>query len=213
MKKIKSLILILVSMFTFGTLNAQTIKVELPKIDSITKTVSNISKQVEQSDFTKLKDVVAKQINSFQTDSMMNDIKGLVPDTTLPFYKQVYGDLKAAAVSIANGLGVAIKELFEILCIQQIVKSVVNTLFLIIAILFAVWCRRIFRNAEFNDLNFHGLLFILIGCSALFFFTYSMYHITETVTGFINPKFGAIKDITEMASQIKNGNGTCINCR
>jgi len=203
----KKLILALASTLMLSTSSfAQknvTVNVPLPNVDSLKKEVSTtVSNTV--SDLTKS---LKETTNKLEVDSMLGELKGIVPDTTLPFYKQVYGDLKGAAISMANGLGIAIKELFSILCMQQIVKSIVNVLVMIICVLLALWCRRLYKSAKFDEMNGHGALFLLLGAISIAMFTFSCYYLMETITGFVNPKYGAIKDIVEMASDIKNGRG------
>lgn len=195
MKTIKSLLFILVSFLMFTNLSAQTtLTVKLPNKDSLMNQVSN---------------EVTSKLNTMSMDTLLNDIKGFVPDSTLPFYKEVYGDLKAGAMSIANGLGVAVKELFTILCIQQVVKSIVNMVVLLSMLLLAFWANKVWKNTEFTSdgPNGQGVLFCVIGVICLIMFLFTLFNLTETITGFVNPKFGAIKDITEMASDVKSGRG------
>jgi hypothetical protein len=151
---------------------------------------------------------------NLQTDSLTNAIKGLVPDSTLPFYREVYGDLKAASSAMAAGLGVAIKELFEIVVTQQLVKSITNIVFILFAILFGWWCIRLGKTAEWSSGNWKNVMCVFFGIVCTFFTIWTFACSKETVTGLVNPKYGAIEDIVDMASEIKNGgHNHCSTCR
>lgn len=151
---------------------------------------------------------------NIQTDSLTSSLKGLVPDSTLPFYREVYGDLKAASHVMAEGLGVAIKELFDIVVTQQLVKSVTNLVFVLFAILFGYWAFKVGKSTEWYKATGRNVGAVFLGVTCLFFVIWTFVCVNETVTGFMNPKYGAIKDIVEMASDIKNGNHSrCTTCK
>jgi len=151
---------------------------------------------------------------NIQGDSITSTLKGLVPDSTLPFYREVYGDLKAASSAMAEGLGVAIKELFDIVVAQQIVKSITNIVFLLFAILFGFWCYRLGKNLEWNYFSWKNFSCVCFGILFTFFTIWTFCTAKTTVTGFINPKYGAIEDIVDMASEIKNGGHShCSTCK
>ena len=185
-----------------------------PTVASVTKTATTAVTSAKNS-VTGAVDSLINKVKpnltvNIHADSMMSNLRGIVPDSVLPFYKEVYGDLKAGIATIASGLGVAAKELFEVLCVQQVVKSITNISFMIFAILFGIWAYRLGRKINWggDEISFRGVACTVMGGICLFFSIWTFVNSKETITGFVNPKYGAIKDVVEMASDIKNGDNT-----
>ena len=110
--------------------------------------------------------------------------------------KQLYTDVKAGIVGLADGLKVSAENVWNILVKQQLVESItwliVNLLFLIAIII--VW---ICWNKSKDQEEWWGIPVIL----TILQLTVLAFSINGIVTGFVNPEYGAIEDII---SFIKN---------
>ncbi len=127
---------------------------------------------------------------------------------------QVYGDLKDGAKyispkleeaikSLANGLKVGATEVWTIIVQQQYVYSWCILLILLATV--GSWIHFWYRYGIWQKSTEEGFLF---GCILTFGVALSGtfivgFHFYDMMTGFLNPKFGAMKTIAEIASQIK----------
>lgn len=132
-----------------------------------------------------------------KVDSAMNKLA----DSSKLTVSKVYNDVKAGISGLASALKVRAEHVYEVMVRQQVVESITNiTKYLIFGIIIWVCFRLVFKHLKkdpHNDLEdaeagvpfFIGIIFLIIWV-IIFIST-----INETVTGFVNPEYGAIKAI------------------
>jgi putative Mn2+ efflux pump MntP len=145
-------------------------------------------------------------INCFSQDTAKISI---LPDSTKITFGKVYSDVKAGLSGLSSALKVGAGHVYEILVRQQIVNSITNILLYILGVFIIVYFAKNFQKAykrtqdkqddwykdELEDhfslignLIISLMLFLIVGISICA-------SITDTITGFINPEYGAIKEI------------------
>jgi hypothetical protein len=129
-----------------------------------------------------------------------------VIDTSSNF-KLIYGDIKTGIAALASGLKVGAEHVYMILVKQQVVNAIVWLLIgfipLIVLLIFgkSMW-NWADKNSDESDgfTVFIAILFYLFTILPSFFL---MFNIDTVVTGFVNPEYGAIKDIIEIVQEHK----------
>jgi len=136
-------------------------------------------------------------------------------DTAKVSWNRVYKDAKDGVKAIASGLKVGVEKVWIILTKQQIVKSIINTVIYIVMIIFLViffnMSKKRYKLAIIKlqdkshsyrdsfDETAEGATCIIFGvmCGILliFFSAFFIISIDTTITGLINPEYGAIKDV------------------
>jgi len=139
----------------------------------------------------------------------LTESKCSIPYESKVTMSKVYSDVKAGLVGLADGLKTTAEHVYVVLVRQQIVYAVSYTildLFLIILTIFFS-LNFIKNNRRFSDSKddwYHddfedhfgsiGMLIISIILGILTIISLSL-TISDIMTGFINPEYGAIKDI------------------
>lgn len=119
-------------------------------------------------------------------------------DTSSNFMK-VYSDISVKLDALGSSLKVGSKKIYSTLVQQQMVKSIVN-LIVIIALfillpLMMYYFRNLSKSGEFE--NFTDVLPFILLFINIVLFIYSVVCIQETITGFVNPEYGALKEIVD----------------
>ena len=156
----------------------------------------------------------AKGLNTTYTDSksgvtaVYDDGKGAI-STVYNDMKSLAPDIKSALVSIAEGLKTTSEKVWDILVKQQLVFSL-SYLVLFISSLF-LWFQ--FKKQynllqtdldEDNNIKDKNILFtVLLALLAITDSVVSGLHMVDMITGFVNPEYGALKNIIEVASTLK----------
>lgn len=133
--------------------------------------------------------------------SAQSDTLKASKDTSNVTWTKVYGDAKNAL----NGLGAALKvgaeHVYEVMVKQQIVNSIV---YLVIFIITCILVYFFFKMLKTKDLgehfdDFDGICIgtMLLGTASLIFTVFTLVQLNEMITGFVNPEYGAIKEILE----------------
>jgi hypothetical protein len=114
---------------------------------------------------------------------------------------KIYEDVKAGVSGLAKSLKVPAEHVYTVLVRQQIVHSCVWLILLIIAGLMLLFFSKGSRNKEERWINDDGgpeaIIFLRIFqiLCGIILFVASVVNIDTIFTGFINPEYGAIKDI------------------
>lgn len=119
-------------------------------------------------------------------------------DSTKVTWSQVYQDFKGALSGAADALKTGSEHVYEVLVRQQVVSSISWVIvYIVLAIAtYTTWriVIRVVSNNEDQDLeplyivpSFMTIITIVIVCLT----------IITTVTGFVNPEYGAIKEVRE----------------
>lgn len=123
-------------------------------------------------------------------------------DSTSVTFTTVYNDLKVAVQEIGKALGVASEYVYDVLIKQQLVVGITNVVIYLFSFIISWVFISIAKKMTNNEENYEdeAIVFTLTGaltstlCSILFF----IFSITTTITAFINPEYGALKEIFEV---------------
>jgi hypothetical protein len=123
---------------------------------------------------------------------------------TSGLYRQIYTDVKSGLSGLADGLKVGVEHVYAVLVKQQVVKSITNIIvlftFVFLAFLFA---NKVYPWATENEKSSDGFSLVIYGFGIFLILIPAMIEIgtlEKTVTGFINPEYGAIMQIMEWAT-------------
>lgn len=128
------------------------------------------------------------------------------PDTVQTDFKHVvYKDVKDVIKSLADALKVGTDHVYGVLIKQQIVNSIVYILLFIIGIICVVICAKQATKVStdnYGDVDSSGIFPLIcstvLGIVGLILLFIGLINLDTTVTGFINPEYGAIVKIIEI---------------
>jgi|688.fasta_scaffold296518_2 hypothetical protein len=193
MKNFKTIFLLLLLSFT-------TISFAESKLENVTETVQTVKENSKE-----LKTVYedTKQVTSTVYDDSKDLLKVLYEDG-----KIVSSKLEAALISIAEGLKTTSLKAWDILVKQQLVWSWCYLLLTLSSIF--LWYRfgkqfirtqtDLTETKETKDSN--TIMLVLIGFLAVADSIASALHFEQMMTGFLNPEFGAIRTLFELAKSL-----------
>ncbi len=139
-------------------------------------------------------------INATTRDSIPDKVEQAISDSTQLSVKQVYNDIKAGLTGLAGALKVGSEHVYEVLCKQQYVSSIVNICILIVGIILLLislktwkWGIKHLKESDWYSIFPPTIITILsIGCIGG-----QINHFDTTITGFINPEYGAMMQIKD----------------
>lgn len=142
------------------------------------------------------------------TTTVVTDVMNSVESTmttidTSSLYKQIYGDVKVAISGMADALRVGAEHVYEVLVKQQFVNSISNIVAIIGMILLLIMFYKAilysYPKIDEDKDTFYDFIFvsstILGSITFILFIVFFSYTIPETVTGFVNPEYGAMKEL------------------
>lgn len=117
-------------------------------------------------------------------------------DSTKVTWSQVYQDFKGALSGAADALKTGSEHVYEVLVRQQVVNSItwIIVYVLMAIVTFVIW-RIVYRVVE-EDRNANELFILPVVVTCITAITF-LVTIGDTVTGFINPEYGAIQEVRE----------------
>lgn len=131
-------------------------------------------------------------------DSLSKNTKESVTyiDTSSNF-KMIYTDIKSNIQALSSALKVGAEHVYEILVKQQIVNSIVWLIFSVLCIICIIIFIKVIMLASKNNWNNDGTIgFVFVaGIGCIIFLIICLAHIDIIVMGFVNPEYGAIKEI------------------
>lgn len=202
MKKFLFLAILATTMTTTATTFTET---SLSKKDEITKAIEkNADKLLAESSKglnTTYSDVKSSTTTVYgdskeAVTTVYNDVKSIVPD------------IKTALVALAEGLKTTSEKVWDILVMQQYVWSTCYLLIFLSSLFLWYKFGKLFNKMQTdkddNDLykDSNVAMVIIIGILALSDSIVSALHMSDMLTGFINPEFGALKTIFQMVKNI-----------
>ena len=127
-------------------------------------------------------------------------------DSTQLTWEKVYTDFSDALSGIADALKTGADHVYEVLVRQQIIKSISLTITYILLAVACVIAWKIAnkfykqkteeeRKLSYYDKGDWGMLFIIPSVLTVISIIVLVLSIGMTVTGFINPEYGAIQEI------------------
>lgn len=146
----------------------------------------------------------AKVIAVSIKDSAIQSVKEMDTSST---FKAMYSDFKQGIVALASSLKVGAEHVYMVLVRQQVVYAITYLILIIIAfILILNWIKKYKSDEEWatvQDPTGLGILRLIQILVAVIMMSIGVFHIENIMTGFINPEYGAIQDITDMVKDIK----------
>jgi len=117
--------------------------------------------------------------------------------------KLIYDDAKAGIQGLAKALKAPAEHVYYILIKQQIVKSIVDLVFILVStvlifLMIKGWkfINESYKNNKIDEDNPGPVIMgVIISLAIIIFFFSSVADGYEMVTGFVNPEYGAMKDI------------------
>ena len=127
-----------------------------------------------------------------------------VIDTSSNF-KMIYNDIKDGITGLAVGLKVGSEKVWDILVLQQHVKSYVYILMYLFSFISLIFFFKFYKSKEiwlneYDSPTLLGVLRLLQVLISLIVFLIATFNIDTILTGFINPEYGAIQDIIEFTN-------------
>jgi hypothetical protein len=165
--------------------------------------IFNISYQAKATSIDSLV-TGAKQTAVAIKDSAIQSVKEIDTSST---FKAMYSDFKYGITALAASLKVGAEHVYEVLVKQQIVYSIIWTIVLIIGIVFiSIWLYRYKDDKEEwtdGDATALGVFRTMQVFLGILLFIIGIMNIDTIITGFINPEYGALKDVIDMVQKIK----------
>ncbi len=130
-----------------------------------------------------------------------DSLKSLIPDTSQITLNKVYNDVKEGLIGLGSALKVGSEHVYEVLVKQQLVNSINGLLLIILTIILSILVIKGYIKIRLkykDDYDNSDVLIwycIFLGGGALVMFGSSIYYIPDIITGFVNPEYGAMKDI------------------
>lgn len=139
-----------------------------------------------------------------------DSIKVAVSDTSQVTYNKVYNDVKAGLTGLAAGLKVTATHVYEVLVKQQVVNAIIGLISVILLsiITIVLWIKfninikrtetdgdKWYRDDLDDHFGLIGLMIIAIIFTVVTLIIFGV-NINSIITGFCNPEYGAIKDIS-----------------
>lgn len=131
-------------------------------------------------------------------DSFSQDKK----DTTSVTAREVYNDAKSVLKSLGEALKVGSEHVYEVLVRQQITNSVTNVIGMILGLIFSYSLYKFANDKKDPNDDWDDTIYIIpLVMSIIIFacvFIGGSIVMQETVMGFVNPEYGAIKQILDL---------------
>lgn len=127
---------------------------------------------------------------------------------------KIYDDITSSITALAKGLKVGAEHVYTVLVRQQVAYAITYLFFGILSLTFLLLFFKGTKNKEeiwssgsgdYWAPTFVGVVRVLQGSIGFITLIYFIFCFSDMVSGFINPEYGAIKDIIDMVSKLKNG--------
>lgn len=128
-------------------------------------------------------------------------LAGKIPDSTKVTFNKVYADVKEGLSGLAAGLKTGVSHVYEVLVRQQLVISITDLIFLIASFISIIFWIKAYKSKEewqslgVGDATGVGVVRIIQIVISLIILVVAVIYIPDMITGFVNPEYGAIKEI------------------
>lgn len=129
---------------------------------------------------------------TFQVVSANDSLK--LTDSSQVTFSKIYSDVKAGIEGLAASLKVGATHVYEVLIRQQLVSSITYLIIYVIGLWSTIYFCKVWHKNDEECETPLIIIPIILGVLTAFCFLFT---IKSTVTGFINPEYGAILDIIE----------------
>ena len=141
---------------------------------------------------------ISKTSNDTLVSNIKESVLEAIPDSSVLTFKEVYSDIKSGLTALGSSLKVGSEHVYEVLIKQQLSNSITGLLMLILSIICSIIIIKLAKKAFNEDEELGMITVIFIGIPTMIFLVYELWHMNDIVTGFINPEYGAIKEILEV---------------
>lgn len=133
------------------------------------------------------------QAKSDSLNSQITEIK----DTSQATFDKVYSDIKDGLKGLGSALKVGSEHVYEVLCKQQLVISISLLIMLIVSIIMISISYKMYKNDNilWDDISIPNVFCVFLFLLGLFSLVIGLLSLDCIITGFLNPEYGAIKDI------------------
>lgn len=141
--------------------------------------------------------VLANPNDSLSKTMVYNDLKALYKDDVKSLVKFGYSKADTVIGKITRALSYGASESFDILVQQQRIKSIYYLFYWIISISLTISLVKIYKKYS-DDATMPDKIQLITGImivADIVLIIMNYIHFNEMLTGFFNPKFGAIRDI------------------
>ena len=134
---------------------------------------------------------------AFTISGFAKEIEVSLPDTTKVTFTQVYNDVKGGITGLATALKIPAEHVYGVLVKQQIINSTTYSLFPLGALILVFIFIKLYKKGDKEDWEDDKKIawLIITGIFTLIFIIASIASLSYIVQGFVNPEYGAIKDI------------------
>lgn len=140
----------------------------------------------------------SKTSNDTVVSNIKESVLKAIPDSSLLTFKEVYSDTKSGLTALGSSLKVGSEHVYEVLIKQQLSNSITGLLMLLLSIICLIIIIKITKKAINKNKDLGMVTVVFIGIPTMIFLVYELWHMNDIVTGFINPEYGAIKEILEV---------------
>lgn len=146
-----------------------------------------------------------KQMVTEFKDSTVKTIKEIDTSST---FRLMYTDFKQGVIALGSVLKVGAEHVYGVLVRQQIVYGIIYLLFLICGVLLTYnWIKKYKdKNEDWTngqDPTGLGIVRTIQIIIAFIFIFIGTFNIDKTITGFVNPEYGAIEEVIKMVEKVK----------
>lgn len=112
----------------------------------------------------------------------------------------IYNDAKAALKQLGDALKVGAEHVYMVLVKQQVVNAIAWSVPFVVGILLLLQFAYSFTHADWREYgwNRHATLALFTIAFSLISLGVGLGHLDIIITGFVNPEYGAIKEIMDM---------------
>ena len=107
---------------------------------------------------------------------------------------KVYGDIKAGVIGMAKALKAPVEHVYAIIVRQQLVNSITLIVVLLAGLGFLLFTYK--KISTVDELSEGQILITVVtGTAGFIMMLIGLFCIDDIITGFVNPEYGALKDI------------------
>ena len=127
--------------------------------------------------------------------------------TKVELTERVYDDIKNDITQLSDSLKVGAEFVFEAIVKQQVVDSIIYSTLLAIGVFILIPCIKIIINKKNYYKDIYGgseptakcIVAIILAFIGFSITISGLVHVDNIVTGFVNPEYGSMKEIVELA--------------
>lgn len=120
-----------------------------------------------------------------------------IPDTTKVTFTKVYNDVKSGLKGLREALKVGSEHVYQVMVRQQVINAITDVMAFVFCIIIWFIFYKLMKASDFDRVNWQSVVGVIIGILNSAFLVVLLFCLSTILTGFLNPEYGAIKDIVE----------------